>query len=436
MPDETIHQIDSSSAPQEPAKPPSGPLNKPLLVGGVIVALLGLIGVTELTRPRPRNLQQKSAARTKTESAPASTVDITNFERQTQQEAQEMARIQAQKEALQKTLEAAQQGPVSNLTNANPSADQSTDLNTLAALQRQQQQLAAAGYYQPASTQGASSLAEQDAIERRKKEEQALHASNVALDLRSEGHNSVADQAPAAAPVTGVSQPLKNTAEQLPVSGQQQVPNTPESKPTHYDVNSATGKPYRLFEGYIIETVLTNRINGVFAGPVNCMVTTDVYAHDNRTLLIPQGSRVLGKVNAVVNGNQQRLFVAFHRIIMPDGYSVSLDQFTGLNQVGETGVRDLVNHHYLQIFGTSLALAAIGGVAQIGNGYGGYGYDPMVVMRSGISQSMAENSSRVLDHFLNQLPTFIVRERARIKIYLAGDLLMPAYQNHTMPGDL
>ena len=93
----------------------------------------------------------------------------------------------------------------------------------------------------------------------------------------------------------------------------------------------------RLFEGHVIETVLTNRINGAFAGPVNCMVTTDVYAHDNHTLLIPQGSRILGKVNSVVNGNQQRLFVAFHRIIMPDGYSVSLDQFSGLNQVGETG---------------------------------------------------------------------------------------------------
>jgi type IV secretion system protein VirB10 len=433
MAEETIRPTDPIPAPQEPARPPSGPLNKPLLVGGVVVALLGLIGITELTRPQPSNLQQKSAARTKTESAPASMVDITNFERQTQQEAQDLGRIQAQKEALQKTLEAAQQGPVPNLTNGNPSVNQSSDLNTLAALQRQQQ-LAAAGYYQPSSQQNPAGPAEQEAIERRKKEEQALHASNVALDLRSEQHNPVADQAAAPAQTTGTSEPLKNAADQLSGSGQQQSANAPKSKP--YDFNSATGKLHRLFEGYVIETVLTNRINGAFAGPVNCMVTTDVYAHDNQTLLIPQGSRVLGKVNAVVNGNQQRLFVAFHRIIMPDGYSVSLDQFTGMNQVGETGLHDLVNHHYLQIFGTSLALAAIGGVAQIGNGYGGYGYDPMVVMRSGISQSMAESSSRVLDHFLNQLPTFVVRERARVKIYVAGDLLLPAYQNHTMPGDL
>jgi type IV secretion system protein VirB10 len=434
MADETNPKTDVKCAATEPAQPPQGPMNKPLLVGCVVVALLALIGVTELTRPRPNSAPAKATARTKTESDTASTVDITNFQRQTQQEAQELARIQAQKEALQRTLEAVQQGPVPNLTNSNAPSNQGTDLNTLAGLQRQQQ-LAAAGYYQP-TQQGGTSQAEQEETERRKKEEQALHASNVALDLRGNRHNQDPERLTALAPARSDRETPRAIAEQASDSLVTPSNNTRESKTAAYDFNSAIGKMHRLFEGHIIETVLTNRINGAFAGPVNCMVTTDVYAHDNHTLLIPQGSRILGKVNSVVNGNQQRLFVAFHRIIMPDGYSVSLDQFGGLNQVGETGLRDLVNHHYLQIFGTSLALAAIGGVAQIGNGYSNYGYDPMVVMRSGISQSMAESSARVLDHFLNQLPTFIVRERARVKIYLAGDLLLPAYSNHNMPGDL
>jgi len=38
---------------------------------------------------------------------------------------------------------------------------------------------------------------------------------------------------------------------------------------------------------------------------------------------------------------------------------VDLDQFQGLDQIGEEGLKDKVNNHYLQIFGTSIALGVI-----------------------------------------------------------------------------
>jgi type IV secretion system protein VirB10 len=135
-------------------------------------------------------------------------------------------------------------------------------------------------------------------------------------------------------------------------------------------------------------------------------------------------------VSAVSGTNQQRLYVAFHRCIMPDGYSLDLDKFAGLNQIGEAALRDLVNHHYFQIFGASLAVGAVGGLAQVGNSYTGFGYDPSVSIRNGISQEMGQESTRILDRFLNQLPTFIVRERSRVRIYLSGDLEVPAYDAH------
>lgn len=202
------------------------------------------------------------------------------------------------------------------------------------------------------------------------------------------------------------------------------------SRPAKYGWDTYNGKLYRVFEGTVLETVLTNRINGAFAGPINTMLTTDVWSHDHQQLLIPQGTRCLGTVSAVNGAGQQRLFVAFHRCIMPDGYSLDLDKFPGLNQIGEVGLRDLVNHHYFQIFGASLAIGAVGGLAQIGNGYSNFGYDPSVSIRNGISQQMGQESMQILDRFLNQLPTFIVRERSRVRIYLSGDLEVPAYAGH------
>jgi len=62
--------------------------------------------------------------------------------------------------------------------------------------------------------------------------------------------------------------------------------------------------------------------------------------------------------------------IVFHRFIMPDGYSVDLDQFQGLDQIGEQGLKDKVNNHYLQIFGTSIALGVVAGASQITQGGG------------------------------------------------------------------
>ena len=75
--------------------------------------------------------------------------------------------------------------------------------------------------------------------------------------------------------------------------------------------------------------VLINRLDGSFAGPVECLLSDDIYSHDRQHLLIPAGTKILGEAKKVEALGQTRLAVAFHRLIMPDGYSVSLDQFTG-----------------------------------------------------------------------------------------------------------
>ena len=147
-----------------------------------------------------------------------------------------------------------------------------------------------------------------------------------------------------------------------------------------------------------------------------------------------QGSRVLGEVKPVTNVGQERLAVVFHRIIMPDGFSLSLDQFHGLNQIGETGLRDQVNHHYLEIFGVSIAIGAIAGLSQANMVYGAT-ESATDSYRQGFASSLSQSSLRILDRFLNILPTITIREGHRIKIYLAGDLPLPAYDQHKVPSD-
>jgi len=199
------------------------------------------------------------------------------------------------------------------------------------------------------------------------------------------------------------------------------------------NINSAHGQPYVVFEGTSIDTVLVNRLDGEFAGPIKVMVTNPIYSQDRQHMLVPEGTFILGDVQKVGGLGQKRLAVTFHRMLMPDGYSVDLDQFHGLDQAGATGLKDKVNNHYVEIFGASIALGVISGAAEATNANQGYNETSSEAYRQGISSSLAQSGATVLDRFINIPPTITIREGHRIKVYITQDMLLPAYENHTMP---
>lgn len=220
---------------------------------------------------------------------------------------------------------------------------------------------------------------------------------------------------------------------------QSQPQTTPAAARHNADLNAATGKQHVIFEGTVLESVLVNRLNGDFAGPVICQITTDLYSHDHSELLIPAGTRILGESKKVNDVGQERLAVIFHRLIMPDGYSVDLDQAPGLNQIGETALRDKVNNHYFRIFGASIAIGAIAGLATIGannSAVTGLPTSNASAYREGVAGSLSQSSLQILNRFLNIPPTITIREGHRVRIFLTQDLLLPAYSNHRMPSDL
>jgi len=198
---------------------------------------------------------------------------------------------------------------------------------------------------------------------------------------------------------------------------------------------SAEVKRYVLFEGTVLEALLINRLDGSFSGPVSCLLSTNVYSHDRQHILIPAGSKLLGEANRVDTFGQVRLAVTFNRLIMPDGFSVNLDQFKGLDQAGATALKDKVNNHYAKIFGASVAIGVLGGVAQLGTG-SVLNADGADRIRQGFGVGMATAGEQILDRFLNILPTVTIREGTRIKIYLSNDLLLPDSNNHTLPSDI
>ncbi len=269
-------------------------------------------------------------------------------------------------------------------------------------------------------------------VEADSREQQARFADNVAYARPTDGPSVVAPALPSvsapavAGPPPSLPVPASSAGPAIPLPQAPSVPTAAPVSPAPTTTPSpvAATPRYRLYEGTIIETVLTNRLDGTFTGPVNCLVSVPVYADEH--LVVPAGARILGEARAVNAFGQSRLAVTFHRLLLPNGTSVTLDQVQGLNQAGDLGLQDEVNHHYGQIFGMSLALGAIAGFSQANTAVGvdATGTD---VYRQGIASSVSQSSTHVLDRFLNLLPTVTIREGHRIKVYLSADLDLPAY---------
>ena len=172
----------------------------------------------------------------------------------------------------------------------------------------------------------------------------------------------------------------------------------------------------RIHEGTFLEAVLLTRLSGEFPGPVLAMVSAPLYSTDRQRALIPRGTRVVGTAQAVQDRDQSRLAIAFHRLLLPDGSWVDLE-FTGLNQVGESALRDQVNRRYLSTFAAAGAVGALSGLTLAGaSPYG---------LQAGVGQGLGGSATSMLDRYLNRLPEITIRAGHRLRVWFTADVLIP-----------
>ena len=172
----------------------------------------------------------------------------------------------------------------------------------------------------------------------------------------------------------------------------------------------------RIHEGSFLEAVLVTQLSGEFPGPVLAMVSAPLFSADRQRVLVPRGARVVGTARAVQDRDQTRLAVAFHRLLLPGGSWVDLE-FTGLNQVGESALRDQVNRHYLSTFAAAGAVGALSGLTLAGaSPYG---------LRAGVGQGLGGSATSMLDRYLNRMPTITIRAGHRLRIWFTADVLVP-----------
>lgn len=411
-----LNQNTPATVPEQPEVKPPVRRTMPVIIALVIImALIGMANLSSLVKGDKRSA---SAAAMPMRPAAPNAEEVHNFETQQQlqaeRDAQQRQRQQEITAAMQQ-LEAAEGIPGPEGTSTPP----------MTAAQR------AAIYGEspnaPVITSSASeehAEAKQRELAKEKQHRDALDSDTEAIDFES---SSNAAHNP---PLTVSTEAKAETEASKPGSVQEEKPAAETNPTAPYSFDHYQGKLYRIFEGTVLEGVVTNHIDGGFSGPVLVMLTTDYYSHDHQHLLMPQGTRLIGTVQSVGNAQQRRMFVTFHRAICPDGFSIDFEKYIGLDQIGTTGLATKVNHGYFQAFAAAAMIGGLGGLAQIGNQ--GSILDPSTEIRNGVSAQSAAEGEQVLNHFLDRLPVITLKEGSRARIYVGRDILVPSYSEHRM----
>jgi type IV secretory pathway VirB10-like protein len=200
--------------------------------------------------------------------------------------------------------------------------------------------------------------------------------------------------------------------------------------------------PYELQAGSVIPAALAGSITSDLAGTPRAVVTENIYDSINqRHLLIPAGSRLLGSYAQGTVYGQNRLFIVWNRLFLPDGNYVDLGGMQSTDQAGSAGLNAKVDAHTGNKLGNVLLLSAIqAGLGALGgNGNSGSGSGTTIIIsgQPSITQTLAQSVSTQLGNLaasmtqqaLSQAPTLQISAGARFNIAVEKDLVFPGEYN-------
>ena len=180
-----------------------------------------------------------------------------------------------------------------------------------------------------------------------------------------------------------------------------------------------------LQAGSVIPAALITGIRSDLPGPVTAQVTQDVYdSLTGRTLLIPQGSRIICQYDAQVAFGQSRILLAWMRLILPDGRSIVLERQPAADASGYAGLEDQVDNHWGQLFKAAILSTLLSVGSQAGASTGN-GDAPLVqALRQGAAQSFNQVGEQVVGRMLNVPPTITVRPGFQVKVMVTRDMTL------------
>ncbi len=195
-------------------------------------------------------------------------------------------------------------------------------------------------------------------------------------------------------------------------------------------VLTAPLSPYELKAGAIIPAVLLTGVDTSRAGPVVATVSQNVFdSVSGRHLVLPQGTRLIGRHEGESAYGDRRAFLAWDRLILPNGKSLVLTEEPGVDAQGAVGVRGSVDRRLLPLFVGTLfagAITTLGQIARDGDDRSSGGLLGDAGDAAAIEGSQV--GGRLVDRELQVRPSIRLRPGASVRVMITRDLILEPYQ--------
>jgi type IV secretion system protein VirB10 len=274
---------------------------------------------------------------------------------------------------------------------------------------------------QPAPTEADRARAAAEAERQRlEAERQAARASGVIVQLAGRG---------GAAPAATAADPRPQndgggeTAPAEPAQARRAAFAPSEAGDTNPHPLRAAPSPWTLSAGTVIPASLVTGLNSDLPGTVIAQVTENVRdSATGRTILVPQGARLIGSYDSQIAFGQRRALLVWQRIVFPDGASVRLDNAPATDLSGYAGVRDRVDFHTWRLLqGVALStLLGVGTELTFGSGEG----DLVRAIRESTQQNAARAGDQITQRNLDIQPTLRVRPGWPLRAVIHKDLVL------------
>ncbi len=186
---------------------------------------------------------------------------------------------------------------------------------------------------------------------------------------------------------------------------------------------------YEVKAGAVIPAAIMQGINSDLPGYVTALVRENVYdSVSGRYLLIPQGAKLIGQYDSKLSFGQNRLLIIWTRLIFLDGSSLDLQKMQGVDMSGYAGFKDIVDHHYLRIYGNALLLSLIGAGYETLDPSANRS-DTSQTVAGNIGRELAQTTSQITQKNINIQPTIMIRPGYKFNVFVMKDMILGNLNN-------